>query len=328
MRVVHAGKLGQFRPPEPSSLKILRKAWRYWSRVKPAIIAPSVSWHSFHSDVKLNFLPGEPVNSAMPPGDVIVATAWTTAEYIRDYMKDKGKPFYLIQHMETWQGQSERALATWDFPFHKIMVSNWLYAEGKKRGLQDLIHIPISVDHRIFHPGPSLLPRSPSILGMYNPAQWKGGPDMIAAVTRLRERYSTVPISLFGVSEKPKALPVSIRYVQNPSQTDLAQLYRTYAVFVHTSYVEGWALPPAEAMASGCVFVGTDSGGNRDYANPNANALLVQPGNIDELVRQVTRVLEDSDLCNRLQNEGFKTLQTFSWSRSTDSLEQYLFEHV
>ncbi|PSR27538.1 MAG: glycosyl transferase family 1 [Sulfobacillus thermosulfidooxidans] len=328
VEVVHAGKLGQFPAPQPSSWRTLRNAWRYWSRIKPAIIPPHVSWHIFHPRVKLSFLPGEPVNRVMPASDIIVATAWTTAEYVQGYAKEKGEPFYLIQHLETWQGKDERALATWHFPFHKIVVSHWLHAEGTKRGLEDLIHIPIAVDHQLFHPGKSLTRRPLSILGMYHPAPWKGGQDMLVVMTRLHERYPSLPISLFGTGIRPKELPSSIRYVKNPSQAELAVLYRSHAIFVHTSYLEGWALPPAEAMASGCVFVGTDSRGNRDYAIPNVNALLVEPGHIEELFAQISRVIEHEDLRDRLQHEGFNTLQTFTWEDSTNMLEQYFLRYV
>ncbi len=328
MEIVHAGKLGQFPAPQPSSWRALRNLWRYWLRIKPAIIPPHISWHNFHPQVKLSFLSGEPVNRVMPASDIIVATAWTTAEYVQDYAKEKGEPFYLIQHLETWQGKRERALATWHFPFHKIVVSHWLHTEGTKRGIEDLVHIPIAVDHQLFHPGQSLTRRPLSILGMYHPAPWKGGQDMLAVVTRLNEQYPSLPISLFGTGARPKDLPPSIRYVQNPSQPELAILYRNHAIFVHTSYLEGWALPPAEAMASGCVFVGTDSRGNRDYAIPNVNALLVEPGHTEELFLQISRVIEHEDLRDRLQQEGFNTLQNFTWDDSTDMLEQYFWRYL
>ncbi len=325
--IVHAGKLGQFKPHEPTSWKTLRKAYRYWSRIKPAIIPPHVSWHAFHPGVKLIFLPSEPTDRVMPLGDIVVASAWTTAEYLLDYKPNKGERFYLIQHLETWQGQEERVLATWASPFHKTMVSCWLYSEGLKRGLDDSIHIPIAVDHELFHPGTALAPRKPSILGMYHPSAWKGGEDLIATTIRLRELYPAVPILLFGVANRPSELPLSIDYVQNPSQTALANLYRTYAIFIHTSHLEGWALPPAEAMASGCVFVGTDSRGNRDYAVGGVNALVVEPGDIDGLVQNVSRVMENSGLQQRLQEEGVKTLSQFQWAQRTEDLEQYFVRY-
>ncbi|HBQ94218.1 MAG: glycosyl transferase family 1 [Sulfobacillus benefaciens] len=327
VNVVHAGKLGQFEPPEPTAWKTLRKAYRYWSRLKPAIFPPRVSWHTFHPRVKLVFLKGEPINRVMPSSDVVVATAWTTAEYLQHYSQDKGERFYLIQHLETWQGKEARALATWQLPFHKIVVSRWLYTQGMERGLDDMIHIPIAVDHEIFHPGNTLGLRNISILGMYNPAPWKGGRDLIAVMGQLRDLYPAVPILLFGVTERPPDLPLSIDYVQNPAQKTLADFYRTYAIFVHTSYLEGWALPPAEAMASGCLFVGTDSRGNRDYAVPEVNSVLVEPGDTEGLVKRVAHVMEDTVLQQRLQEEGLRTLAKFHWENSTDALERYFLRY-
>jgi glycosyltransferase involved in cell wall biosynthesis len=207
------------------------------------------------------------------------------------------------------------------------MVSRWLYTEGVKRGLSDMVHIPIAVDHHTFHPGKVLDRRPPSVLGMYNPSAWKGGQDLITAVIRLRELYPSVPILLFGTVSRPAELPQSIDYVQNPFQVALANFYRTYAIFIHTSYREGWALPPAEAMASGCVFVGTDSRGNRDYAVHGMNALLVEPGDVEGLVRNVSCVIDNTELQKDLQEEGVRTMAKFQWEGCTDELEKYFLSH-
>ena len=37
----------------------------------------------------------------IPDADIVVATAWQTAPYVKDYSSKKGKKFYLIMHYET-----------------------------------------------------------------------------------------------------------------------------------------------------------------------------------------------------------------------------------
>jgi glycosyltransferase involved in cell wall biosynthesis len=321
VNIVHAGRLGQFRAPEPTSLKALRKGWRYWSRIRPAIVPPHIDWHHFHPAVTLRYLTGEPIARTIPSGDIVVATAWTTAEYLHNYPTRVGLPFYLIQHVETWQGDQDRVWATWHYPFHKIVVSHWLQEQGRLHGIEGIQHIPIAVDHALFYPPTPIVRRTPGILAVYSPIPWKGPREVAAVIQQVRSERSNLPITVFGVAQRPAELPLTVNYVQNPSQQQLAYLYRTHAVFISTSYREGWALPPAEAMASAGVFVGTDSGGCRDYAIPEQNALLSDPEDTSELLVNIARVLDDPLLRDRLQISGYKTLQDFTWELSTDALE-------
>lgn len=322
VQIVHAGRLGQFPAGHPASLALLRRGWRYWSRVKPAIFPPHVPWHQFHPAVTLHYLTGEPLGAAMPSGDIIVATAWTTAEYVHAYPARIGIPFYLIQHVETWQGSPDRVWDTWRYPFHKIVVSHWLQEQGRLHGVEGAEHIPIAVDHDLFHPDAPIVRRPVSILAMFSPIPWKGPEETISALTQLREERPNLPMTVFGVAARPENLPETIHYFQNPTQLQLAHLYRTHAVFVSASHREGWALPPAEAMASAGVFVGTDSGGNRDYAIPEHNALLSKPEDAQELLSNIDRVLGDGALRDRLQLSGYETLKNFTWECSTEALER------
>ena len=62
-----------------------------------------------------------------PISDVYVATSVKTAYYLNTY-KNKSPKLYLIQGYENWNGISEEFLiATYRYPFRKIIISNWLY---------------------------------------------------------------------------------------------------------------------------------------------------------------------------------------------------------
>jgi glycosyltransferase involved in cell wall biosynthesis len=47
-------------------------------------------------------------------------------------------------------------------------------------------------------------------------------------------------------------------------------------------------------MACGCAFVGTDSGGVRDYATDGDTALLSAPGDRDGLLQNLIRITENA----------------------------------
>ena len=64
--------------------------------------------------------------------NVIIATAWETAYFVREYVKRyKNKPFRLLQGTEdelSWSGEnSDNAKVTYDFAFKNIVINKKLY---------------------------------------------------------------------------------------------------------------------------------------------------------------------------------------------------------
>ena len=168
-----------------------------------------------------------------------------------------------------------------------------------------------------------------SILTLYHRAAWKGVTDALVALKQVHRKYPEVRVTMFGAVPKGPEVPGWVRYYQNPSQAVLVdELYNRSAIYLGASWAEGWALPPAEAMACGCAFVGTDVGGFRDFAVHNETALLSPPKQPDELVRNLCRVIEDESLRRRLQQAGTALIRTFTWERSGMALEEYVREAV
>jgi glycosyltransferase involved in cell wall biosynthesis len=56
--------------------------------------------------------------------------------------------------------------------------------------------------------------------------------------------------------------------IDGRTEDETAELMRSCAIFLSFSEREGFGLPPAEAMASGCYVVGYTGNGGRDYFDP------------------------------------------------------------
>ena len=93
-------------------------------------------------------------------------------------------------------------------------------------------------------------------------------------------------------------------------------------LFLFTSYVEGFGLPPLEAMACGAPVVMTDALGNRDYAVNGVNSIVVRPGDVKALVDAAYQVLTDEKLRERLRQVGLETARKWSWDRVVDVFER------
>ena len=93
-----------------------------------------------------------------------------------------------------------------------------------------------------------------------------------------------------------------------------AQRYSEGDIFLSPTYAEGFSNTILEAMASGLPIISTNSVGVVDCLRHEDNGLLVEPGDIDKLVHQTRRLLQNDTL--RLQlatNAHAEVLSTYSW---------------
>jgi len=91
------------------------------------------------------------------------------------------------------------------------------------------------------------------------------------------------------------------------------ELYRASDVFVFPSVKEGWGLVVLEAMASGVPVVSSNIEPMTEYLIDGDNSILVSPMDYETLSRKIIRVLEETDLRNKLIRNGRKTSEAYSW---------------
>jgi len=288
--------------------------------------ASRIWWLELDPRVKLHFVENL-AEQNIPDADAVIATFWRTAEAVNDYPATKGEKFYFIQHYEIWGGPKDRVDATWQMPMHRMMESKWLQGLGVQMGLNAMCYVPPGVDHQLFRVLHPLASRTPGVVGFYSGQPWKGTADALAVFERLHERYPALRLSMFGVEPARSLLPRWLNYYENPRQEQLArEIYNTHSIYVCASHAEGWGLPPAEAMASGCAVVSTDCGGVRDYAVDGETALLSPPRDRVALFDNICRLLDDDPLRLALAERGTNCVRAFTWERSGPLFEGYLCE--
>jgi glycosyltransferase involved in cell wall biosynthesis len=140
---------------------------------------------------------------------------------------------------------------------------------------------------------------------------------------RDRPQIERLPeLCLFGI-EPDLATDPAMRHVEAPNDEQVNELFNQATVFVQTSTHEGFALPPLEAMATGCAVVCTDAHGNRDFCVDGENCLMAEPER-DSVAAALERVLIDSALRERLGRAGEETAKSYAWERRIEALEEFL----
>jgi glycosyltransferase involved in cell wall biosynthesis len=285
-----------------------------------------VPWMGVQKDVELRAVP-HISSETIPDSDVVFATSWRTAKPVSLLPQKKGQKHYLVMDFYPYLGSRETLEASWNSGFRIATISRWLRDIVVEAGVSttDVVAVSCGVSplHRSRTP---LETREASIVMMYGTANYKSVGDALIAADIVRSEYGSIPIRLFGpnFSRRPKTLPQWAEYFPLLSDQAVSDLYNRSAVFVSSSLAEGFCLPAAEAMASGCAVVATDCGGIRDFAKDGSNALLSEPGKPRDLAANIVKVLRDSDLRLRLARSGIGTMATHTWERAVGRLEGFL----
>jgi glycosyltransferase involved in cell wall biosynthesis len=90
--------------------------------------------------------------------------------------------------------------------------------------------------------------------------------------------------------------------------------YNAAELLVFPSVYEGFGLPVVEAMACGTPVIAANSSSVPEAVGEAG--LLFNPNDVQTLVNQMTAVLANRDLYNKLSQQGLAHAQRFSWERA------------
>lgn len=282
-------------------------------------------WQQVDPRVRLRFV--RDLGAArLPDADVLVTTAWQTAELARDLPARCGARVSLLQHHETWSGDPDRVDATWRLPWPKVVIAGWLLEHARELGVADEVTVVRNaVDTALYRPLVPVEERGPTVAMLLGWTSWKGGDVGLDALAAAKAEVPELSAVLFGHVPCPPDLPAWARYVHDaPAEQIVREVYNAAAVFLSSSESEGWGLPSTEAMACGCALVTTDNRGSREFAEHGTTALVAPVGDAHLLAAHVTSLLRDPSLRTRLAAAGLERVRARTWDDAGAELESVL----
>ena len=267
--------------------------------------------------------------------DAHIATYYPTA--LAMYLSSaKGDRYYLVQdfnelvrEVDGTYGEKLYEL-TLKLPCTYLAISNFIKELIRRTNNQARVYVVgAGVDPQVFRLYSRKLVECKNrriVMIMLRGLRYKGDDDAIATINKINKKIPIHDI-IVGNKDIRKLLSkyrIEVPYTvyTNVDDHTLAQLYSSADVFLFTSYIEGFGLPPLEAMACGTPVVTTDCGGNRDYAKHLQNCILVKPGDIEALVKAVIAVLTDDKLRENLIEGGLQTAKLWSWDKIVERFEK------
>lgn len=260
-------------------------------------------------------------NSTIRNADAVIATSWTSTYPVARLNERKGRKIYLIQDYEVWNSSIRHVDDSYRFPMQRITVSKYLQTLLMNKFGSDSTVIPNGIDFDVFKPGERSLSGPGSVLFIDHPLTNKNTELAVETAKLIYERSPDVRFRAFGTGRYHE-LPGFIEFKLNPSDHEIAELYRTSDIFLYTSTHEGFGLPPAEAMACGCAVVGTNAGAFPDFSVNGKSSFIPDEFTPESFSKAVEQLLSDGILLRRISEEAVRSIRShLDWNRSA---EQFL----
>lgn len=163
-------------------------------------------------------------------------------------------------------------------------------------------------------------PQRPQILFTGTNMQRKGLPSLIRAAPEIVRAFPQVQFVVVGedkIIPQMKHLCAELSVAHNftflgwQSQEKLPGIYARADLFVMPSLTEALGVTFLEALAAGCIPIGSAAGGIPEIIHDGENGLLVPPDAPGRLAEAILRVLQDPQLARRLRENGPPSLAPF-----------------
>lgn len=269
----------------------------------------------------------------IPDADIILATWWETAYFVKNYSSSKGKKFYFIQDYEIWMGNREKVKNSYNLGLINIVNSNWLknilQNETKAEIEAVILHAP---DHdQFFQEKTEREKNKIRILMSYRDERWKGTKEGIETFKIIKRKYPNAKLVMFGKKIDNLdfgGLENEVEYHSSPIKGDLRRLYNSCDIFIFSSLEEGFGMPPMEAMACGIPVVATNVGAIPEYAIAGETILLSLPGDVEAMAKNIIELIENKKRRDRIITKALKRIRNFTWEGATRELEEVFKKYI
>jgi glycosyltransferase involved in cell wall biosynthesis len=108
-------------------------------------------------------------------------------------------------------------------------------------------------------------------------------------------------------------------------EEDLPGLYTSATVFVYASLLEGFGLPPLEAMACGATVVTSRTSAMRETSE--GEAFMVEPTSVGSIAEGIARAYRTDQTTAEQEERAERVKKKFNWTSTTEQVAAILERH-
>ncbi len=189
--------------------------------------------------------------------------------------------------------------------------------------------IPNSVSPDQFFAPPREKNKTPSVGFLYGDSAIKGVDVTLNAIEQIRAAIPNLNVVAFGSGPVSASLPLPFgcAYHLSPEQHKIRDIYTKCDVWISGSRVEGFNLPPLEAMACRTPVVATCAGALPEFVHNGEEGYVVPIDDAHALAEKTLSILQGSAAdWRRMSDAAYATATSYSWDDAGARFEAALFE--
>jgi len=144
----------------------------------------------------------------------------------------------------------------------------------------------------------------------------------LRAFRRVQDRYPEARLTLVGSGSEEAALrqlaaDLRLKHVRFVGRVAPSEIWRYYAdadIYIQTPNIDNMPSSVLEAFATGCAVISTEAGGVPAILTDGQHGLLVPCDDPDRAAAAVCRLLEDSQLVERLTTTARESCEPYRWN--------------
>jgi len=185
-----------------------------------------------------------------------------------------------------------------------------------------VVKIPNGVDTEFFKPLNLKGNKGVRILFVGLVCKEKGVYELLRVFHELCKRYRNVKLTIVGrgelelVRELARNLGISdrVKLMGQVPHHQMPLIYNSADIFVLPSHFESFGIAALEAMSCGLPVITTyQMEGSHEFVKDGVNGLLIKPGDVDELAKKLSTLIEDEELREELSRRARKTAEEYDW---------------
>ena len=206
--------------------------------------------------------------------------------------------------------------------FKNVAPSNYLLSEFAKRGFQNLVHIPNTIDIKnyTFQKRNLFAPKLlwvRAFATIYNPKM------AIDVLKKLQVLFPNASLTMVGpdkdgsmetTKQYAKQLDVEVCFTNRLSKKEWINLSVDYDFFINTTHFDNTPISVMEAMALGLPIISTNVGGIPFLLKNNENAILVNDKDSDHMANSIISLIEDQEKALMLSKKGRDFVEQMDWT--------------
>lgn len=196
-----------------------------------------------------------------------------------------------------------------------IAISNYVYNKYKESFLEKIIEIPNGIDESLYYSLRDILVEDITrFIYVGGISEKKGFGYIIEAMKQLiEEGIDNVHLEVLGNDKEPYGEKMK-QIIQENKLSDYItfrgvcvnthEFYKKSDVMIMASECEAFGRTTVEAMQSGCLVIGSDSGATPDILNHGKAGILFKPRDSVDLKNKMIYVMKNKSICRKIAKDG------------------------